>query len=259
MHNAREWTLGRNTPSQRWRYFMHIYCCEFELMENLFFASREVNNFFQTEPVIGNYALTYALGLCHAGYHNEGEITYADDLQQLNTVGIYVTPGTLTKEIRFTVAQFNALSDSYWFQMEQNAISVNRGRIFDSKLKARATNFPQIGRLKMLSIGNKGIFYITSREEFQVPRYIRLGKFMSKTKISARKQDYREYQAENVSYPNYLNPNDLPSETQIGMFDMLNIRPTPLIRQVQLSGRCYELEDETKTHLPAGMRFYTDF
>ena len=38
----------------------------------------------------------------------------------------------------------------------------------------------------MLSIGNKGIFYITSRDEYRVPRYIRLGKFMSKAKISAR-------------------------------------------------------------------------
>jgi CRISPR-associated protein Csc1 len=238
---------------------MHIYHCEFELMENLYFASREVNNFFQTEPVVGNYALAYALGLCRAGYHNEGEITYAEDLEPLNAAGVYVTPGTLTERARFTVGQFNALSDSYWFQMEQNAISVNRQRIFNPRLKARATNFPQIGRLKMLSIGNKGVFYITSRREFRVPRYIRLGKFMSKAKISARNQNYRETQAENVSYPNYLNPNDLPPETQIGMFDMLNIRPTPLIRQVQLSGDFYELADESRTKLPAGMRFYTDF
>ena len=247
------------TPTQRWRYFMHIYCCEFELMENLFFASREVNNFFQTEPVIGNYALAYALELCCANYHNEGEITYAKDLERLNEVGIYVTPGTLAKEARFTVVQFNALSDSYWFQMEQNAISVNRQRIFDSKKKARATNFPQIGKIKMLSIGNKGVFYITSRDEYQVPRYIRLGKFMSKARISAYKQHYREVHAQDVSYRYYLNPNDLPSDTQIGMFDMLNIRPTPLIRQVQLSGKVYELADDNKTQLPAGMRFYTDF
>ena len=238
---------------------MHIYSCQFELMENLFFASREVNNFFQTEPVIGNYALAYALGLCCANYHNEGEITYAKDLERLNEVGIYVTPGTLTKEARFTVVQFNALSDSYWFQMEQNAISVNRQRIFDPKKKARATNFPQIGRIKMLSIGNKGVFYITSRDEYRVPRYIRLGKFMSKAKISAYKQHYREVHAQDVSYRYYLNPNDLPSDTQIGMFDMLNIRPTPLIRQVQLSGKVYELADDDKTQLPAGMQFYTDF
>ncbi|MXV82367.1 type I-D CRISPR-associated protein Cas5/Csc1 [Candidatus Poribacteria bacterium] len=237
---------------------MYIYRCEFELMENLFFASREVNNFFQTEAVIGNYALAYALGLCSAGYHNAAEITYAQDLEKLNEAGIYVTPGTLTEQPRFTVTRFNALSDSYWYQMEQNAISVNRKRIFNPRLKARATNFPQIGRLKLLSIGNKGVFYVTSRDEFRVPRYIRLGKFMSKTKISAYRQRYRQTHAEDVSYSNYLNPNDLPSNTQIGMFDLLNIRPAPLIRQVQLSGDFYELVED-KTLLPARMQFYTDF
>ena len=85
---------------------MHIYRCEFQLMESLFFASREVNNFFQTEAVIGNYALAYALGLCHAGYHNDAEITYAQDLEKLNEAGIYVTPGTLTEKPRFTVTRF---------------------------------------------------------------------------------------------------------------------------------------------------------
>ena len=238
---------------------MNIYRCEFQLMENLFFASREVNNFFQTEAVIGNYALAYALGLCRAAYHNDGEITYAQDLEKLNEAGIYVTPGTLTEEPRFTVERFNALSDSYWYQMEQNAISVNRERIFNPRLKARATNFPQIGRLKMLSIGNRGVFYVTSRDRFRVPRYIRLGKFMSKAKISAYKQRYREFHAQDVSYYDYLNPNDLSSDMQIGMFDLLNIRPTPLIRQVQLSGDFYELADAAKTLLPARMRFYTNF
>jgi len=227
-------------------------------MENLFFASREVNNFFQTEAVIGNYALAYALELCRAGYHNDGEITYAEDLEKLNETGIYITPGTLTEKPRFTVVRFNALSDSYWYQMEQNAISVNRERIFNPRLKARATNFPQIGRLKLLSIGNKGVFYLTSRDEFRVPRYIRLGKFMSKAKISAYKQNYREIHAQDVPYRYYLNPNDLPSGIQIGMFDLLNIRPTPLIRQAQLSGDFYELADD-ETLLPAGMQFYTDF
>ena len=238
---------------------MHIYRCEFELMENLFFASREVNNFFQTEPVVGNYALAYALGLCNSSYHNDSEITYAADLEHLNKIGIYITPGTLTAKARFTVAQFNAISDSYWFQMEQNAISVDRRRIFDSRKKARASNFPQIGRLKLLSVGNRGVFYVTSREELRVPRYTRLGKFMSKTKISARKQRYREAHSETAIYPNYLNPNDLPLGMRIGMFDLLNIRPTPLIRNVHLSGSFCQLADDAQTLLPAGMRFFTDF
>lgn len=232
---------------------MYIYQCEFQLMESLFFASREVDNFFQTEPVIGNYALAYALGLCRASYHNDGEITYAKDLRQLNEAGVYVTPGTLTEKARFTVARFNALSDSYWYQMAQNAIAVN------PRVKARATNFPQIGRLKLLSIGNKGVFYVISRKDFRIPRYIRLGKFMSKAKISARLQPYRETHEENAIYPNYLNPSDLPSDTRIGMFDLLNIRPTPLIRNVQLSGNFYQLTDDAKTLLLAGMQFYIDF
>ncbi|MCG9128639.1 type I-D CRISPR-associated protein Cas5/Csc1 [Candidatus Poribacteria bacterium] len=238
---------------------MYIYRCEFQLMENLFFASREINNFFQTEAVIGNYALTYALGLCRTGYYNDAEITYANDLGTLNSSGIYVTPGTLTEEPKFTVVQFNALSDSYWYQMEQNAISANRDRISNPKLRARPTNFPQIGRIKLLSIGNKGVFFLTSQEELRIPRYIRLGKFMSKTKISAYKQNYHEVHKQDLTYSHYLNPNDLPPDTHIGMFDLLNIRPTPLIRQVQISGNFYQLADDDKTHLPAGMQFYTNF
>ena len=53
---------------------MHIYRCEFELMEHVFFASREVNDYFQTEAVVGNYALAYALGFCQSEYYNECEI-----------------------------------------------------------------------------------------------------------------------------------------------------------------------------------------
>ena len=34
------------------------------LMEHMYFASREYGTLYETEPVIGNYALTYALGLC---------------------------------------------------------------------------------------------------------------------------------------------------------------------------------------------------
>ena len=42
---------------------MVIYRLELTLLEKVFFASREIDELFQTEPVLGNYALTYALGL----------------------------------------------------------------------------------------------------------------------------------------------------------------------------------------------------
>ena len=236
---------------------MRIYRCDIELMENLFFASREVNNLFQTEPVIGNYALAYALGFCNAGYHNDGEITYAQDLAKLREAEIYIMPTTFTEKPRFTFSKFNALSESYWYQMEQNAISVDRRRIFDSKKKARAANFPQIGKFKLLSIGNKGVFYILSKEGLTIPRYIRLGKFMSKAKLTVMPERYHLVENQCRTIHIYLNPIDLPDNCQLGMFDMLNIKPAPLIRNVSLQGDFYKLSDET--YLPVGMRFYTDF
>ena len=233
---------------------MQVYRCELELMEHLFFASREINDYFQTEAVIGNYALSYALGFCQSEYHNDGEIHYTRDLGRLNQEGVYVTPATIIGKASFVISRFNAISDSYWFAMEQNAVSVNRSRIRNDRLKARPANFPQTGRIKMLSIGNRGLFYVVSQKEIKIPRYVRLGKFMSKVKISAQKQTYKLVETESHNYAYFLNPNDLDQATKIGFYDLLNVKPTPLIRNVNLTGQFYQLSD--KTLLPTDMQFY---
>ena len=51
-----------------------IYRCDLTLLEPTFFSSREISNYYQTAPLIGNYALAYALGLCHSPYYNNGKI-----------------------------------------------------------------------------------------------------------------------------------------------------------------------------------------
>ena len=233
---------------------MQVYRCELELMEHLFFASREINDYFQTEAVIGNYALSYALGFCQSEYHNDGEIHYTRDLGRLNQEGVYVTPATIIGKASFVISRFNAISDSYWFAMEQNAVSVNRSRIRNDRLKTRPANFPQTGRIKMLSIGNRGLFYVVSQKEIKIPSYVRLGKFMSKVKISAQKQTYKLVETESHNYAYFLNPNDLDQATEIGFYDLLNVKPTPLIRNVNLTGQFYQLSD--KTLLPTDMQFY---
>lgn len=40
-----------------------IYRCTLELHDSLHFATREIGRLYETEPVLHNYALTYALGL----------------------------------------------------------------------------------------------------------------------------------------------------------------------------------------------------
>ena len=86
-----------------------MYRADLILMEHAFFASREIGTLYETEPLIGNYALTYALGLCAAPYDWNGPPRYKEDLAPLNERGIYVTPATFKAgKLRYVFSQFNA-------------------------------------------------------------------------------------------------------------------------------------------------------
>lgn len=248
---------------------MQIFRCELTLLENTFFSSREVGNFYQTEPFIGNYALCYALGLVASPYYNDGAILYGEHLSTLNQQGIYVTPATIRGRPRFTVEQFNAQPDSYWYAMGNNALitkpdgwdAEQRGsawylvkRETGSRRKARTMNRPQIGRVKMLGIGNQARFYVFAADEPpRLPRYMRLGKWMSKARIDAELLTFSAVEETDVEIAGLLNPLDLPPATDVHTFDLLSVHPVPLLRNAVLSGSFYRLSDGTK--LPRDMQF----
>src|SRR5689334_21171665 len=103
-----------------------IYRAHLTLMEHTYFASREVGSLYESEPLIGNYALTYALGFCAAPYDWNGPPRYKQDLGPLNERGLYVTPATfLLDKLRFVFSQYNAQADSYYFRFDQNAIATD--------------------------------------------------------------------------------------------------------------------------------------
>ncbi len=247
---------------------MHVYRCELTLMEATFFSSREVSNFYQTEPLIGNIALAYAFGFCQAPYFNDGTIYYKEHLGALNEQGIYVTPATIIGEPRFTLVQFNAQADAYWYAMANNVIvtrpdgtwAEKRGAAWyikrhpgDRGRKVGLENRPQHGRIRMLAIGNRAIAYVLSREPVSIPHYVRLGKFMSKARVTVEEVAAEEVEQEGVIIPFLLNPADLPLEMELTFFDLISVPPTPLVRNARLSGRFYRLPD--RTLLPVGMRF----
>ncbi len=124
---------------------MRVYQGTLTLQEHLYFASREIGILFASEPVLGNYALTYALGLCHSPYYWNGGPRYKQDLLPLNEAGVYVTPGAF-EQFYFAFQQFNAQTDTYYSRFDQNAIATV------PRQKARPTNFPQTGKLRMLGI-----------------------------------------------------------------------------------------------------------
>lgn len=258
----------------------HIYCLEILLCEHTFFSSREIGPFFQTEPLIGNYALAYALGLAQSPYRvavdettGKQPVSYKRDLGPLNERGIYVVPATVVGEPKFALTQFNGQTDTYWSAFAQNAIVSRRDHerlkyvdkrwqqfdpttgIWKKSPQAKPVNFPQHGRIKMLALGNRAVGYVISHTPLAValPSYIRLGKFMSKAAVTVTHQNSQPEQRVNQIVDVFLNPADLPSTESLRVFDLVSIHPAPLIRRAQLGGWFYRAPDGV--WLPAGMRF----
>ena len=249
---------------------MFIYRCLLELKEATFFASREVNALFQTEAVVGNYALTYALGFCHAPYHVEGGPRYEEDLKAVAEREIYVTPATLEDPFRYTFAQFNGLSEGYFSAMGNNAlVAPGTGQWAErdgnhwyirgednSRKRVAPANFPQIGRVRLLAAENRAIFHVFSAQPLSLPSYIRLGKFMSKARVTAVDVPWRRVDEQEQTVHDYLNPTDLARETSLRVYDVLSVRPAPLIRNAAISGPLYCIESAKDLYyLPAGMRY----
>src|SRR6266852_8095333 len=159
---------------------VEIYRANLTLKEHTYFASREIGIFYESEPLIGNYALAYALGLCAAPYNWSGPPRYKQDLGPLNDKGLYVTPATFEPgKLHYAISQFNAQSDSYYFRFDQNAIATEPTK------KARAANFPQSGKIRMLGRESQAYFFLLNLQgiALRLPNYIRLGKFNSKARL----------------------------------------------------------------------------
>lgn len=246
---------------------MNIYRCDLTLMEATFFSSREISDLYQTEPVIGNYALAYAMGWCKSAYFNEGKIHYREHLTELNERGIYIMPGTLVAPPRFILRRFNAQTDAYWSAFGAGVIaarsdygwSEKHGQHWyciepdGEKKRLNPTNRPQSGRIRLLAAGNRAVTYVISRESLTLPRYIRLGKFMSKARVESQHLGYEIMAEQRQVVRNLLNPADLGATNRLLVFDMVNVPPMPLIHHAEIQGTFYKLDDGQ--WVPQGMFF----
>jgi CRISPR-associated protein Csc1 len=238
---------------------MQIYAADVLLLEHTFFASREIGSLFESEPLIGNYALTYALGLAQAPYRLEAGADgprYAQDLAPLNAQGLYVTPAGFSR-LRLALTTFNGQTDSYYYRFAQNSIMTTRD-------KPRTMNVPQTWRLRMLGLDSRARFYLLDRDERiaagtagPLPAYIRLGKFMSKARLtwsSALPADRVTTDATPVD--GLLNGADLSDPTALLAYSTYNIHPAPILRDVLMHGPFWRFRLASETlYLPAGMEY----
>lgn len=251
-----------------------IYECKLTLMESLFFCSKEIDELYITDEVIGNYALAYALGFIKSPYLSEADkLLYSDEehLPKLNKIGIYITPANFIGKVRKKIEIFNSTTDSYFMQVIQGGF---RTEFLDKTDKTGKSNRPQKGRIQLLCSENQAIFYIISKKDisnqennsnldFNIPSYIRLGKFMSKAKIEFKDVDYKEINSEKAFISQLLNSIDIPiSEDKYAIlnFDMVARKPVPLLQNITLQSKgtpFYKFKNflGKESFLPVDMKF----
>jgi len=218
---------------------MHITRCRLILHDTLFYATREMGTLYETERYIHNYALSYALFndtiikvpyFC-ASYRPD----YPGDLEKLNEVGIYVTPARpVTWD--YILATWK-MAQVTWYRKPER---------FGGK------NYPKnIGRAKELAPESTFEFFVLSQQLVPLPRWIRLGKWMSKAEVQViwQGQPVRRSGLFTVNHP--LNPLDVPSHLIV--FDLISMPPISLVVNARLKGEYYELSD--KMCLPVGMHY----
>lgn len=206
---------------------MHVTRCRLVLQENLFYATREIGRLYETGRYLHNYGLTYALGFAVAPYFNASAVPrYAEDLTPLNDQKVYVTPARPI-EVSFDLNTFKYADNRYRVKMEPS------GR-----------NTPSFGRAKELAVGSVFEFAVFSGSTPLLPRWIRLGKWMSKAALQVMDQlDVKDRARGGFTCRWPINPLDLSAEVEVLTYDLISMPPVSLLDNVQLSGWYLQLSD----------------
>jgi CRISPR-associated protein Csc1 len=228
-----------------------IYHCTLELHDSLYFATREMGRLYETEPIVHNYALSYALGLIdnprygtnvteeheYRNFCAEQVPKYREHLEPLNQQGIYVTPAKATK---------HATTLNTWKYAD------NR---FHVEMQPTERNIPSFGRTKEIAPESQFEFFIISKQELHLAHWLRLGKWASKAELKTQTFKPKRQSAKEFIVAHPLNPLDVMFTNQVISYDTINMPPVSLIRNVRMVGEHYTLEGFGNLNLPANMQY----
>lgn len=238
-----------------------LYRCTLELHDSLYFATREIGRLYETEPILHNYGLCYALGLVDSDRYSttvaetdsyryfcpEQVPKYEAHLTPLNEQGIYVTPA---RSLYHTTVlnTWKYANNNYHVEMEKTQ-----------------KNIPSFGRTKEIAPESRFECFIISEkllsqkpgESYQIPHWIRLGKWASKTAVELSEPLDFETKTDDFICSHPLNPLDVMFSQQVVSYDTLNMPPVSLIRNVRFSrGKHYRITQGNQSFcLPADMQY----
>ena len=228
-----------------------VYRCQLDLHDSLYYATREIGRLYETEPVIHNYALCYALGLVDSELYSttvpeehsyryfcpEQVPKYEEHLTPLNQQGIYITPARSISHAAI-LNTWKYANNNYHVEMEKTQ-----------------KNIPSFGRAKEIAPESQFEFFVISQKEIKLPKWIRLGKWMSKAELTVQ-QLPKPKTAEGVFTCVYLlNPLDVMFTNQVMSYDVVNMPPVSLIQNVQIQGQYYQFEDIKDLKIPVRMEY----
>ena len=228
-----------------------IYRCQIELHDSLYYATREIGRLYETEAIIHNYALCYALGLVDSKIYSttvaeehsyryfcpEQVPKYEEHLTPLNQQQIYVTPARSLNHSSI-LNTWKYANNNYHVEMEKTQ-----------------KNIPSFGRAKEIAPESRFEFFVISQKELKLSKWIRLGKWMSKAEVTVEQLPKPKI-AEGIficTHP--LNPLDVMFTNQVISYDVVNMPPVSLIQNVQMRGQYYQFEDIKELKLPVRMEY----
>ncbi|HAZ49127.1 MAG TPA: type I-D CRISPR-associated protein Cas5/Csc1 [Cyanobacteria bacterium UBA11369] len=227
-----------------------LHRCQIELHDSIYFATREIGRLYETEPVIHNYALCYALGLVDSETYSTTVAEedsyryfcptqvpkYEEHLTPLNEQKIYVTPARSLSHSS-TLNTWKYANNNYHVEMEKTQ-----------------KNIPSFGRAKEIAPESVFEFFLISEKPLKLPRWIRLGKWMSKAEVEIveTRECGRSHSESEFVFPFPLNPLDVMFTHQVISYDVVNMPPVSLIQNVKIRGHFYELNS---LKIPALMQY----
>ncbi len=231
----------------------HVYRCTLELHDSLYYATREIGRLYETEPVLHNYALCYALGLVDSEKYAttvgedhryryfcpEQVPMYEAHLTPLNQQGIYITPARAVRHAA-VLNTWKYADNRYHVEMQKTQ-----------------KNIPSFGRAKEIAPESQFEFFAISQNPLTFPRWIRLGKWMSKAEVDVKELPTPKCSsAREFTFPYPLNPLDVMFTNQVLSYDTINMPPVSLIRNVRMLGEHYTFEGlKEPLKLPVNMEY----
>lgn len=223
---------------------MLITVCQLVLHDYLYYASREMGRLYETEKYLHNYGLTYALGLAKAPFANLTQVPrYREDLNTVNEQGIYVTPA-YPLQYSFAFHTFKMANVNYYN--------------FTPQISSNQVVF---GRAKELTPESTFEFFVLSTNEIQLPRWIRLGKWMAKARVDVKYKGTAQRKQGEYHPDGALNPLDITLVPE--NCNIIAMAPASLITNVYGAGSFYEMAYDDLDHprhprivrLPAEMNY----